>query len=177
MKRSILAHGPGWLISLCVIHLVCGCASHGPKPGRYPLRVEVDTALADDAMQVDFIADPDPAHPQDFWAQLNVNEYWTNGPLRRDAHPITLKFGPGQPRVQTIAISEETYAGWLKKKPLYAVILKDNPSRLEPAGPSDPRRLLLSLDERDWIRKAKELKILIQESGMKVETPPRPKKR
>lgn len=94
-------------------------------------------------------------------------------PDRRDAKPITLKFGPGQQSVQMIDVTHPVYAAWLKNKPLLGVLIKDEPSFLDKPGASDPRRKIVSLNECDWAKGPKILKIRIQESGIKVDTPPR----
>ena len=135
----------------------------------------LDPGMADNSVQVDFVADP--TFVQSRWEQLNINDYWPTNELRIDSKPITLRFGPNEEKIQIISVKDPRYAEWLKQKPLFAVVIEDSPIHLPEPGPNDPRRLILSLDKKHWAKRTKELTVVIQQSGLKVTTPLNPKKK
>ncbi|HXJ55843.1 MAG TPA: hypothetical protein VNU68_04185 [Verrucomicrobiae bacterium] len=158
-----------WGVAVLVLFLI-GCASDKAQPGRYAIRLEVADVLKNIDMQVDFVADKN--FTKERWKNANLNDYWPNGEFRRDAKPITFSFGPGREQSYVISTTNSQYHAWLKDSPLLAVVVRDHPDQVVgDKGASDPRILFLSLNKRDY-RRTKELKVIIEESGFRVQPPP-----
>jgi len=156
-----------------LLFLAGGCTS-APQAKNFNIKVTLDPALVGSSLQVDLIgANPISDLPK--FESYSVSEYWKPGDtLRHDATKAVLAFGQGRPTTQTLSSTDPVWKKWLQTGALHLVVLVDLPGiPADRAGNADPRRLILPLDGAQWNRKTDTLEILVQESGVRLQTSPK----
>ncbi len=157
--------------------LVSGCGSCKPgKPGpigRYNIEVALDDSLKTSSVLVDLVG----VNPSTLsrWEAYDMGKYWREGdPMRRDADKVVLNFVSGQALTNSLPATSPQWDKWKSTGVTHIMVLADLPgAQASRPGNQDARRLSISLDECNWPSKTKNLKVLVQRSGMVVLTPMR----
>ncbi len=155
---------------LCL--LAAGCSST-PKPRPYAIAINVDPSIANDTVVIDIVGANRQALAN--WEGYDVDAYWRPGNARRrDAIKRTFEFGSGKPTGQVLLADDPVWEEWMRVGSSSLVLLADLPgSEQEHVSGRDPRRLILSLDKKNWPRKTDTLEIRVLESGLQLQTPER----
>jgi hypothetical protein len=154
-----------------------GCGSCKPgKPGaigRYTISVSLDESLKTSSVLVDLVGVNPSNLPR--WEAYDMGKYWKEGdPMRRDADKVVLNFVSGQSLSSSLPATDPQWDKWKAKGVTHVLVLADLPGvQASRPGSQDARRQVLSLDECNWPSGTKELKVLVQRSGMVVATPMR----
>jgi hypothetical protein len=138
------------------------------KPKAYTINIGLDDMLAGMSLQVEVIG----TNPTDLskWESLSVSQYWQPGNVqRRDANKVTYDFGRGKPATVSLPLSDPKWNQWLDGGATHLVILADLPTlAVDQPGNADSRRLVLPLGKDHW--KESTIDILVQESGVRLQT-------
>jgi hypothetical protein len=154
-----------------------GCSSCKPgKPGpvgRYTLDVALDESLKTSSVIVDLVGVNPSNLPR--WEAYDMGKYWKEGdPMRRDADKVVLNFLSGEAVSKSLAVTDAQWNKWKAQGVTHVLVLADLPGpQSSRAGNQDARRQILPLDQCSWPDKTSHLKILVQRSGIQVQTPPR----
>ncbi|AWI10054.1 hypothetical protein [Ereboglobus luteus] len=157
---------------------IAGCGST-PKPVAHEIKITVDKSLENTSLQIDIIG-ANAVSDLPKWQSYSITDYWQPGnATRRDTDRITLDYGRGKPSAQTVAATDAKWKRWLDQGASNVVIIADLPGiAADRGGAADPRRLILSLDAKAWKKDKKApLEILVQESGLRILTPPATEKK
>ncbi len=148
-----------------------GCAT-APRSTSYNLTFELAPSLASTAVQVDLIG-ANTLSDLPKWQTISVTSYWQpDNVQRRDADKASLNFGPGEKAVQTFSSTDKVWSRWLSTGAMYLVVLVDLPGiATDRDGNADSRRLIIPLDVKKWPSGVTELKLQIQQSGVRLLTP------
>ena len=125
------------------------------------------------------------------WKAVAVDDYWTNGAmaLRKHADRLTFQLVSGKFNVEEAKVphGEEGLSGvgtgtltvtrtnvvwneWMKRNAVYLVVIGDFPG--SSPGTPDLRKRILPFTSKYWDAERCTLQIEIQESQVKVSTPP-----
>jgi hypothetical protein len=162
----------GGVLMLLLAAGLSGCGSCKPgKPGaigRYTISVSLDESLKMSSVIVDLVGVNPSSLPR--WEAYDMSKYWKEGdPLRRDADKVVLNFVSGQSLSSSLPATDAQWDKWKAIGVTHVLVLADLPAR----EAKDARRQVLSLDQCNWPSGTKELKVLVQRSGMVVATPTR----
>ena len=104
-----------------------------------------------------------------------MGKYWKEGDaMRRDADKAVLNFVSGQSLAMSVPVTDAQWAKWNSKGVTHLLVLADLPgTHTAQPGNQDARRQMLSRCKCAWPDGTKNLKILVQRSGIVVLTPPR----
>jgi hypothetical protein len=165
-------------LTLCVpLWFVGGCASQPPKPKpkRFDVRLLIGSGLAGASVQVDVIGTSARSDLPRL-EQYPVSQYWKkDDKLRLESQKKSFVFPPAGAREATLRAADEIWNVWLRSGAEVLMIIADWPGiHTDRPGTSDPRRFIVSIDEREW-KGVQTLEILVQESGIKLMTPLPPK--
>ncbi len=112
------------------------------------------------------------------WYNYSMTRYFSAGDLLRSgALKATLNFTPGSSAQVVFSKHNPIWKQWKKNGDTSLFVLAQLPGiRQDMPGPEDPRRLILPLKKSRWPGSANPIKILIKNSGVVCQTPPKPKK-
>ncbi len=112
------------------------------------------------------------------WYNYSMTRYFSAGDLLRSgAVKATLNFTPGSSAQVVFSKHNPIWKQWKKNGDTSLFVLAQLPGiRQDMPGPEDPRRLILPLKKSRWPGSANPIKILIKNSGVVCQTPPKPKK-
>lgn len=161
------------LVSALAFFAGCKLLPKSTKPGDYDVRFQLDAALAGSSIQIDIVG-ANALSDLPKWESYSVNDYWKPGDaMRRDALKAIISFGRGKESVQSLSMQDEIWRTWLRSGATYLVIVADLPGGgfVDRTGNADPRRLILPLSRGEWGKDTREIRILVQESGMRLLTP------
>jgi hypothetical protein len=158
------------LVLACIAALLTGCSN---APVAHTLTFTVDKSQHNKSVQVDiFGINATTDLPK--WEAYVISEYWQpNNTARSDLDRVSLHFGRKHPTTQSLSEFDSHWERWLATGATYAVVIADIPGVTnDRAGNADPRRLILPLNRRLWDKDDDgAIKILIQESGLRLITP------
>ena len=176
LVRSIFLAGLTTTLTL----LVSGCSSCKPgKPGKtkaYHITVNLDESLKQSSVLVDIV--PVTSASKEKWDSYSMSSYWRPGDARRNdtTDKITLSFISGR-LVNEIGRLDPRWNKWLAQGVTHMMVLADLPGAPEDKpGSQDLRRQVLSLDSCYWPDKTTNLIVVVQKSGLTIQTPLRPAK-
>ena len=111
------------------------------------------------------------------WYNYSMTQYFSAGDLMRSgATKATINFTPGATATIVFSKHNPIWKKWKKDGDTYLFVLAQLPGiRQDMPGPEDPRRLILPLKKSRWPGSANPIQILIKNSGVVCETPPKPK--
>jgi len=173
MKRKSGFH----LLSLSVLAALAitstGCHP-GPKP--FKIAVQMDASFNGPRVPVDLVGVN--ANQRRQWEDKSVTEYWGDADiLRASARRHTLEFNKGG-EVQTLAEKDPIWKTWMEEGGAGDVfVIADIPGMGKPndaPGDADPRRRILPLNPKAWVKGTDELKVIITRGGLEVVTRKRP---
>jgi len=177
MKNRIATQLVGGGIAVIFVIFFAGCVWCRPgKPGpigKYTIDVSLDESLKSSSVLVDLVG-VNPAGLER-WQAYDMGKYWREGDtMRHDADKVVLNFVSGQTLTNSLSITNSHWDSWKSQGVTHVLVLADLPgSQTSRPGNQDARRQILSLDKCQWPGGTKNLKVLIQRSGIKVLTPPR----
>jgi hypothetical protein len=148
------------------------CRAGKPGPlGTYTIEVSLDESLKSSSVIVDLVGVNPSNLPR--WEAYDMAKYWREGDaMRRDGDKVVFNFVSGQATTQTLAIKDARWKQWQAKGVTHVLVLADLPGTIASRpGNQDARRQILSLDKCNWPGGTKELKLLVQRSGIVVLTP------
>ena len=166
----------GVLLLALWLLVVTGCKSgpSSPKLRNYDVKVNLDSILVDKSVVVDVIGVNSLEFEQ--WQSYSISAYWSeNDALRRNSSSVrhTFTFSPSNPLSQSISGKDPIWLEWKKINANKLIVIGDLPmSRSDAPGGQNPARKILSLNAHDWKRGSKTLEIQVQESGLRILTPP-----
>jgi hypothetical protein len=141
--------------------------------GKYGIEVVLDDSLKSSSVIVDLVG----VNPSGMarWEAYDMAKYWKEGdPMRHDAEKAVLTFVSGQATNKTMLATDPLWAKWKSQGVAYVFVLADLPGvQVSKPGAQDARRQILSLDKCTWASGSKQLKVLVQRSGIVVLTPGR----
>jgi hypothetical protein len=161
-----------------VVTVLTACATCKPgRPGpvgKHSVVLTLDESLKSSSVVVDLVG-VNPSS-QARWEAYDMGKYWREGdPMRRDADKVVLDFVSGQALTRTLPITDAQWEKWAAKGVTQLLVLADLPgAQTSRPGNQDARRQILPLDKCYWPDKTTELKVLVQRSGIAVQTPVRP---
>jgi hypothetical protein len=167
--------GVGALILLMAV--ITGCSSCKPgKPGpigRYTIEVSLDESLKSSSVLVDLVG----VNPSGLerWGAYDMGKYWREGDtMRHDADKMVMNFVSGQTLTNSLSVTNSQWDRWRSQGVTHVFVLADLPgAQTSRPGNQDARRQILPLDQCQWAKSTKVLKVLVQRSGIKVLTAPR----
>jgi len=159
--------------------ILSGCNSCKPgKPGpigKYTIEVSLDESLKSSSVLVDLVGVNPSGLPR--WEAYNMDNYWRAGdPMRHDADKVVLNFISAQSLTNSLSVTNSQWDRWKSEGVTHVLVLSDihvPDDQGSRPGNQDARRQILPLDQCQWEKKTKILKVLVQRSGIKVLTPPR----
>ncbi len=160
----------------CFAGMLGGCSSK-PKMGKYNIQVSLDPTLAASAavpsIEVDIIG-VSPAR-QAVWDAQSLNNYFAAANVERQtADRFTMAFGAGATAPQTLTSGDAMWGKWLGSGATHVYVLASLPGvSTDAAGASDPRRLILPLDTRQWER-GQTIQVEVQRNRLELRTAPKP---
>lgn len=163
--------------SLALLGVMGGGCSSKAKMGKYNIQVSLDPSLASSAavpsIEVDIIG-VSPAR-QAVWDAQSLNNYFAAANMERQtADRFTMTFGAGATAPQTLSSSDPMWAKWLGSGAEQVYILANLPGvSTDAPGASDPRRLILPLDTRQWER-GQTIQVEVQRNRLELRTAPKP---
>ncbi len=154
--------------------LASGCATC-PKLAAYSIQVNLDPPLKGKSVVVHLVG-VNPANlPR--WEAYSMASYWNQGdPMRTDSASdrVSFDFVSANSLSQTLTLTEPHWKTWKAKGVSYVLVLADTPpSHTDKPGDADDPRSKLSLDSCQWVKGTKTLTVLVQQSGIQVQTPTR----
>jgi hypothetical protein len=164
----------GGFTSLLVLFVsgctLCRAGKPGPL-GRYTIEVSLDESLKSSSVIVDLVGVNPSNLPR--WEAYDMAKYWREGDvMRRDGDKVVLNFVSGQAMTQTLPVKDPKWNEWKSRGVSHVLVLADLPGTIASRpGNQDARRQILSLDKCNWPGGTKELKLLVQRSGIVVLTP------
>lgn len=173
LVRRLVAGG----ILVTLMTVFAGCSSCKPgKPGptgRYTIEVSLDESLKSSSVLVDLVG-VNPSGLQR-WEAYDMGKYWREGDtMRHDADKVVMNFVSGQTLTNSLSVTNSQWDRWRSQGVTYVLVLADLPgTQTSRTGNQDARRQILPLDQCEWAKKTKVLKVLVQRSGIKVLTAPR----
>lgn len=176
MNPLLTARGPLPAIAAAML-FAAGCATCKPgKPGpitSIPVHIELAPALQGKSVVVDLVG----VNQANFsrWEAYSMTKYWSpSDAMRGNAGKKTTDFDASHSLSTKVEVNDPAYAQWKTQGAAFIFVLADLPgAHNDLPGAQDPRRQILSLDQCNWPDDTKELKVLIQESGIEVQTPVR----
>jgi hypothetical protein len=177
MKNRFVARlvAGGFLILLMTVFAGCtSCKPGKPGPiGKYTIDVSLDESLKSSSVLVDLVG-VNPSGLQR-WEAYDMGKYWREGDtMRHDADKVVMNFVSGQTLTNSLSVTNSQWDRWRSEGVTYVLVLADLPgAQTSRPGNQDARRQILSLDQCQWAKKTKVLKVLVQRSGIKVLTAPR----
>jgi hypothetical protein len=179
MKNRLLMRLVAGGMLVVIAAMLAGCNSCKPgKPGpigKYTIEVSLDESLKSSSVLVDLVG----VNPADLprWEAYNMSTYWHEGdPMRHDADKVVMNFISAQSLTNSLSATNSQWARWRSEGVTHVLVLSDvyvPASQGSRPGNQDARRQILSLDECQWQKKTKVLKVIVQRSGIKVLTAPR----
>jgi len=150
--------------------LFSGCASC--MPARYNIEVSLHPSLKDSSMQVDLVGVNSGGLSS--WEGYSMSSYWKpNDAKRRDAlDKVTFDFLSGSTLSATLKSTDPVWNKWLARGVSHVVVLANQPMQTDKPGNQDARRQILPLDNCHWAKGTSTLKLLVQQSGIEILTPP-----
>lgn len=159
------------LLAVVLLPLLTGC---GASPRVYPVKVSLDPGLRDrnsgimPSIEVDLIGVTDTDKAK--WDAMPVDTYFQPGnELRQFSDRYTMAFTNEKAEAQTVAKSNAVLKKWEEKKTPHMYILASIPMS-GPAGPVDPRKVLLPLMSDRWSSDTT-IEVVVKPSGVEVITP------
>lgn len=171
---KLLVAGSFTLLLAVVLSGCTFCRAGKPGPiGRYTIEVSLDDSLKTSSVIVDLVGVNLSNLPR--WEAYDMGKYWREGDaMRRDGDKVVLNFVSGQTMTQSLAVKDAKWQQWKSKGVTHVLVLADLPGTIASRpGSQDARRQILSLDECNWPGGTKDLKLLVQRSGIVVVTPVR----
>lgn len=169
-----------WVLA-CLVLALPGCATgpRGPETAKYDIEVSLDPALERSSVLVDLVGINAASLPR--WESYSMSEYWKRDDpnnMRRDAERKTLDFAAGNPTTQTLKMSDPQWNQWIASNGVtHVAVLALLPGiDADKPGNADPRRQVVPLDRSCWPKKTQKLVVLVKQSGVVIQTPPRPVK-
>ena len=178
LVRSLVVAFPG----VAFLVLLTGCQT--APPWKLEFKANAAAPVRVDVVGINVIDLPD-------WKAVAVDDYWTNGvmAMRKHADRLTFQLVGGKFKVEEAKVlhGEEGVAGvgtdkltvardnavwneWMKRNAVYLVVIGDFPG--SSPGTPDLRKRILPLSGKYWDAERCTLQIEIQESQVKVLTPP-----
>ncbi len=111
------------------------------------------------------------------WRNYSMTAYFSAGDLlRAGADKITLNFTPGSTATIEFSKNNPMWKKWRADGDSYLFVLAQLPGiRQDMPGTQDPRRLILPLKKSRWPDSANPIRIMIKNSGVVCQTPPKSK--
>jgi len=169
-----------FLASAAVVVLLLvltGCATC--KPGvagpvrQYTIEISLDESLKSSSVVVDLVG----ANPSTFprLEAYDMGKYWKgDDAMRQDADKVVFNFVSGQALTKSLVATDAQWTKWKSHGVTHVLVLADLPGgQTSRPGNQDARRQILSLHQCNWPDKTKTLKVLVQRSGIVVQTPVR----
>lgn len=150
-----------------------GCKS-GPRP--YDVSIQLDSSFNVPRVPVDIVGVN--ANQQRQWEEKSVTEYWGDAdPLRTSARRKTFEFTkPGEKH--QLGKDDAIWKKWINEGGVGELfVIADIPGMGKPndaPGDADPRRRILPLNSKAWVKGTDELKVIITRGGLEVVTRQRP---
>jgi hypothetical protein len=173
IPKYILAVGCAFLLVTTLTGCTwCRAGSPGPI-GKYGIEVNLDDSLKSSSVIVDVVGVNQSALPR--WEAYDMGKYWKEGdPMRKDADKAVLTFVSGQSTNKTLLATDPIWAKWKSQGVSHVLVLADLPGvQTSKPGTQDARRQILSLDKCSWVSGSKQLRVMVQRSGIVVLTPGR----
>ena len=162
------------MLVLAVALLAAGCSSSTPltRGKVVPWTVKI-TKVTPASVEVDLIGINKPEH--DYWATVNLDEYWLPGsPVRQAAfdrkRAVTTKFDTS--KTFTLDAKDPIWKTWAGYGSYEVVLLANLPGMHHSAA--DARRLFVLLGKGEWQAKDRTLEFEILENQIRPLTPPKP---
>lgn len=164
---------------LCLASLVgLAAASTGCKSGArpYDVSIQMDASFNAPHVPVDIVGVN--ANQERQWADKSVTDYWGDAdPLRMSAHKETLEFSKAG-ETQKLKKDDPIWKKWIEEGGASELfVITDIPGMGKPndaTGDADPRRRILPLNSKAWVKGTDELKVIITRGGLEVVTRKRP---
>jgi len=149
------------------------------KPGqlgvsqKYAVEVSLDASLKSSSVIVDLVGVNLANLPR--WEAYDMGKYWKDGDaMRRDADKLVLNFVSGQALTMSVPLADPQWDKWKARGVTHVLVLADLPgAQTGKQGNQDARRQILSICKCSWPDGTKDLKVLVQRSGIVVLTPAR----
>ena len=157
--------------ALVLLVLATGCS--GIRP--YNVVVETDPSFSGQRVLVDLVGVNASQRSQ--LEMKSVTEYWGDAdPLRSSSLKHTMQFTkPGEKT--TLGAKDELWTKWIKERGVSDLfVIADLPGMGKPQdapGNADPRRRILPLNSKNWV-KTDELKVIVTRGGLQVVTGQKP---
>lgn len=151
-----------------------GCKS-GPTP--FAVVVEMDASFTGQRVPVDLVGINASQRRQ--WEEKSVTDYWGDAdPMRASARKHTLEFSkPGETKL--LKVDDAVWTKWIAEGGAEDMfVIADLPGMGKPndaRGDADPRRRILPLNPKAWVKGTDELKVIITRGGLEVVTRQRPR--
>ncbi|HAV64201.1 MAG TPA: hypothetical protein DCY13_17775 [Verrucomicrobiales bacterium] len=148
-----------------------GCK--GVRP--YNVVIETDSSFNGQRVLVDLVGVNASQRSQ--LEMKSVTEYWGDAdPLRASSIKHTMQFSKGGEK-QTLPDDDELWTRWIKERGVSDLfVIADLPGMGKPQdapGNADPRRRILPLNSKFWV-KTDELKVIVTRGGLQVVTGQKP---
>jgi hypothetical protein len=167
MNATPLLRSLGLPVVAALAVFMTGCSS---PPKAWNIAVEMDSSFTGPRVPVDLVGVN--ANQRSQWEQKSVTDYWGDAdPTRASARKHTLEFTkPGE--VKKLTADDAIWAKWLKEGGAGDVfVIADLPGMGKPQdarGDADPRRRILPLSAKSWVKGTDELKVVITRGGLEV---------
>jgi hypothetical protein len=174
MKRNSFLQTCGLAVLAAGAVFLTGCKT-GPKP--FNVAVEMDASFTGQRVPVDLVGVN--ANQRRQWEEISVTDYWGDAdPLRSSGRKHTLEFSkPGE--TQKLSATDAVWEKWIAEGGAEDVfVIADLPGMGKPndaRGDADPRRRILPLNPKAWVKGTEELKVIITRGGLEVVTRQRPR--
>lgn len=157
-------------VSLFLVGATCSKQPPRPKPRPFDVHFSIGSGLSGASVRVDVIgtsAESDLPRLE----QHRVSDYWRkDDKLRLESARKSFVFRPEGPREDALLATDEIWTSWLRAGAEVLVIIADWPgAHTDRPGASDPRRFIVSIDERVW-GNVRKLEFVVQESGIRLIT-------
>jgi hypothetical protein len=159
--------------TVTVAFILTGCKS-GPVP--FDVSIQMDSSFSGQTVPVDLVGVNSNQRRQ--WEEKSVTDYWGDAdPLRASARKKTLEFTePGS--TKNLTADDDIWTRWIAEGGAGDLfVIADIPGMGKPndaPGDADPRRRILPLNAKAWVKGTDELKVIITRGGLEVVTRQRP---
>jgi hypothetical protein len=157
------------ILALLLIPLATvGCCDK--KPVKYDITVSLDEdmrkSLGDRKLEVHLVGISEKQNER--WQTYSMTKYWQPGDTLPKSLPThVMNFDPNKPQTQTLSQKDKIWDTWLNNGANRVYVLALLPGMISDAeGDKDPRRQILPLACYRWLKRDKNIQIIVQKTGL-----------